>query len=300
MADRGNNQEAVVAAESTLTFFTKKAEECPLCGEHFHREEMRTGRGRQIAGNLTRELRRNYEPSKQYGPVYPLIYPVLVCPKCFYATYPDDFTAVPDQIQGALRDETDKRLDAFKGIFDSLNFVNERGLEEGIASYVLATYCYEHFPKQFSPTFKCGMSQLRAAWLSNDLHALRPTENFDYLAKVFYRKARFYYSLAVEREQNGEEPMTAASNLGPDLDKNYGYDGALYISGLLEYQYGPTSDPEKRRLALGRAKRTVARIFGMGKASKNKPAAILDNARDVYESISRELGSANSDPESPE
>jgi uncharacterized protein (DUF2225 family) len=35
----------------------------------------------------------------------------------------------------------------------------------------------------------------------------------------------------------------------------------------------------------------------MGKASKDKPAAILDNAREVYDAISKELGDADSAPE---
>jgi hypothetical protein len=35
----------------------------------------------------------------------------------------------------------------------------------------------------------------------------------------------------------------------------------------------------------------------MGRASKDKPAAILDNARDVYEEITKELGEENRDPE---
>ncbi|TVR69389.1 MAG: DUF2225 domain-containing protein [Spirochaetaceae bacterium] len=289
-----------MATESSLTFFSKTPLECPVCEGKVYREEMRTGRGRQIAGSLTRELRRNYEPSKQYGPVFPMIYTVIVCPSCFLATYPEDFAAVPDGKRALLEEETDKRLDAFNGLLPPLDFTSPRGLKEGIASYALATMCYDHFPKQFSPTFKCGVSQLRAAWLCGDLHRLHPSENYDYLAKVFYRKARFYYSLAVEREQNGAEPMSGARHLGPDIDKNYGYDGVLYISGLLEYQYGPKSDPEKRRIALDRAKRTVARIFGMGKASKNKPAAILDNAREVYESIARELGLKDADPEKDE
>lgn len=289
-----------MATESSLTFFSKTPISCPVCDGKVFREEMRTGRGRQIAGNLTRELRRNYEPSKQYGAVFPLLYPVIVCPSCFYAAYGEDFSNPPSNKVEALEEETDTRLDACNGLLPTLDFSNPRGLKEGIASYTLATMCYEHFPKQYSPSFKCGVSQLRAAWLCGDMHRLHPSENYDYLARVFYRKARFYYSVAVEGEQNGEEPLSGARNLGPDLDKNYGYDGVLYISGLLEYEYGPQSDPEKRQVALDRAKRTVARIFGMGKASKNKPAAILDNARDVYESITRELGLKDADPETDE
>ena len=286
-----------MAEAAKLTFFSKTPLECPVCEEKVFREEMRTGRGRQIAGNLTRELRRNYEPSKQYGEVFPLIYPVTVCPHCYYATYHEDFTAVPEQILETLRGEISAREDFLSDIFPSLDFTEPRGLEEGVASYVFATMCYEHFPKQFSPLFKSGVSQLRAAWLCNDLHRKYPTENYDYLARVFYRKARYYYTCAVEGEQDGSQPLSGAKHLGPDLDKNYGYDGVLYMTGLLEYQYGPRSDPAARKTALDRAKRTVARIFGMGKASKNKPAAILDNARDVYEAISKELGDSETSPD---
>jgi uncharacterized protein (DUF2225 family) len=278
-----------VASSAALTFFSKQPIECPVCEEKVFREEMRTGRGRQIAGNLTRELRRNYEVSKQFGEVYPLIYPVTVCPHCFYAAYPEDFSEVPDDCVDALRDDTMRRTEFLADIFPSLDFTEPRNLEEGVASYVFATLCYEHFPKQFSPIFKAGVSQLRAAWLAGDLHRKQPAENFDFLAAVFYRKARYYYSRAVEGEQDGSQSLSGAKHLGPDLDKNYGYDGVLYMTGLLEFQYGPRSDPAARHVALDRAKRTVARIFGMGKASKNKPAAILDNARDVYEAISKEL-----------
>ena len=286
-----------MAATASLTFFSKTPIECPVCEEKVFREEMRTGRGRQIAGNLTRELRRNYEPSKQFGEVYPLIYPVTVCPHCFYAAYGGDFLEVPEDRREALLEERDVRNRMLTEIFPALDFATPRSLEEGVASYVSATLCYEHFPKQFSPTFKAGLSQLRAAWLCNDLHRKHPTENFDYLAAVFYRKARYFYSCAVEGEQDGSEPLTGAAHLGPDIDKNYGYDGVLYISGLLEHEHGPRSNPEMRRHALERAKRTVARIFGMGKASKNKPAAILDNARGVYEAIAKELGVSADDVE---
>jgi hypothetical protein len=285
---------------ATLTFFSKNKIECPVCEEAFYREEMRTGRGRMIAGDLTKELRRNYEASQQYGEVYPLIYPVTVCPYCFYGAYQNDFSSVPDGAIDALRDGAAQRREAVEKLFDHLDFTEPRRLQEGIASYVLAIFCYDHFPKQYSPKFKQGLSALRAAWLSGDLHRKVPSENYDYLQQIFYRKARFFYSVAVEWEQTGREPLSGAGNLGPDLDKNYGYDGVLYLSGLLEYKYGPRKDPERRAEALGRAKRTIARIFGMGKASKDKPAAILDNAREVYGEISKELGDGKSDPEADE
>jgi len=282
---------------ASLTFFSKTPITCPVCDEKIFREEMRTGRGRQIAGNLTRELRRNYEESKQFGEVFPLIYPVTVCPSCHYAVFDDDFLLIPEAVIPKLHEETEKRLEMLADIFPDLNFSEPRGLPEGVAGYLFASLCYEHFPKQFSPLFKSGLCQLRAAWLCTDLHRKRPTENFDYMASVFYRKARYYYSRAVEGEQDGTQPLSGARTLGPDIDKNYGYDGVLYLSGLLEFEYGPRSDPEMRTHALQRAKRTVARIFGMGKASKEKPAAILDNAREVYDAINKELGESEGDDE---
>lgn len=284
-------------AGSSLTFFSKKPIECPVCETSFSREELRTGRGRLIAGDLTKELRREYEPSQKYGEVFPVIYAVTVCPSCYYAAYPQDFSNIPAEVVDKLQKQTDDRADTIGSILPQPDFAQPRDLQAGLASYFFAIMCYDHFPKEYSPTFKQGLSSLRAAWICNDLHRKQPQENFDYLAMLFYRKARFFYNLAVEREQSGEESIPNDFHLGPDLDKNYGYDGILYLSGLLDYRYGPRKDKEQRKKALERAKRTVAKIFGMGKASKEKPAAILDNARDVYEEIATELGLESTDPE---
>ncbi|MFP4638197.1 MAG: DUF2225 domain-containing protein [Spirochaetaceae bacterium] len=287
-------------SESSVTFFSKKPIVCPVCETSFHREELRTGRGRLIAGELTHELRREYEPSEKYGRVTPILYPVTVCPNCYYAAYQQDFLEVPPEVRRRLDQDRSRRAEAVHGIFPGLDFNSPRDLEEGVASYHFAVMCYEFFPTELSPTFKQGLSCLRAAWLCRDLHRRSPQENYDYLAHVFYRKARFFYEYAVEREQTGEEALPQKFPLGPDLDKNYGYDGVLYLVGLLDYRYGSRRDPEQRRIALERAKRTVAKIFGMGKASKSKPAAILDNAREVYRLIAAELGQEERDPEKAE
>lgn len=286
--------------ESSITFFQKKATKCPVCDKEFYREEMRTGRGRLIAGKLTHELRRTYEPSQKYGVIHPLIYPVVVCPHCYYAAFAQDFSTIRPETAELLHERFDERREQVENILPPLDFTAPRELKEGLASYYLATLCYEHFHKEVSPTFKKGLCCLRAAWVANDMHKRHPSDNYDYLARVFYRKARFFYAHAIELEQTGKEKLSAGGHLGPDMDKNYGYDGVLYVTGMLEYRYGPTTDSEKRQVALNRAKRTIARIFGMGRASKDKPAAILDNARDVYEQIAKELGSTDTDPENPD
>jgi hypothetical protein len=275
---------------STLTFFSKEPIECPVCTGNFYREELRTGRGRLIAGDLTHELRRIYVPSKKYGEVYPLNYPVTVCPNCYYAAYHRDFLELPDKAKTEISEDTTSRMDSIQPIFPVLDYTESRGLAEGCAGYFFALKCYDFFPPEFSPTIKQGLSALRAAWLCNDLHRKKPNENYDYLSKIFYRKARFFYTLAVEHEQKGVEGIAGAKHLGPDLDKDYGYDGVLYMAGYLEYKYGPKGDPQKRKAALDRAKRTIAKIFGMGRASKDKPVVLLDNARDVYEEIAKEMG----------
>ena len=61
------------------------------------------------------------------------------------------------------------------------------------------------------------------------------------------------------------------------------FDGILYIYSYLELYHGPENDPAVREEDLRRAKQTIARIFGMGKATKDKPVAILENARLLYE-----------------
>ena len=154
---------------------------------------------------------------------------------------------------------------------------------------------YDHFPKYYLPTFKRGLCALRSAWLFNDLHRKFPSENYEYLSQLFYRKAAFYYKLTLEKDQKGEEALKPKMNYGPDTDKNYGYDGILYISGILEYKYGPKKDPEKRKKSLEDVRRMFSKLFGIGKASKDKPSTILDKAKDLYFKIGQELGTQKSE-----
>ncbi|MCX7039034.1 MAG: DUF2225 domain-containing protein, partial [Spirochaetes bacterium] len=209
-----------------LTFFEKKQTVCPVCGGKFYREEPLSGGGRLIAGELTDELRRKYEPSKKFGEVHPLVYPVVVCPTCYYSAYPHDFAALPDDTLKKAEVNADERREAIGLVFPELDFTSPRTLKEGAASHFFAIMCYDFFDRRANPTFKAGLSSLRAAWLFSDLHARFPADNYDFLSKIFYRKARFYYMLSLEREQKGQEAFDAALNFGPDLDKNYGYDGA--------------------------------------------------------------------------
>jgi hypothetical protein len=272
-----------------LTFFEKKQTVCPVCDAKFYREELLSGGGRLIAGELTEELRRKYEPSKKFGEVHPLVYPVTVCPTCYFAAYPQDFGKLPDNGRKLAEVNTDERREAIGLVFPELDFTSPRTLKEGAASHFFAIMCADFFDKRTNPTFKAGLSALRAAWVFADLHARFPADNYDYLSRLFYRKARFYYMLSLEKEQKGQEPFDAALNFGPDLDKNYGYDGAIYVAAYLDYRYGSDAQPAKRVESLEFAKRMIGKVFGVGKASKAKPSVVLDKAKEIYDRMGEEV-----------
>ncbi|MCL2791548.1 MAG: DUF2225 domain-containing protein [Spirochaetaceae bacterium] len=276
-------------SKQPITFLSKTETDCPVCGLKFRKEEMMTGGGRLNAGDLTEELRRLYIPSKKYGEINPLIYYITTCPDCLFSASASDFSEVKAPQIAELKANTEDRISSLESIFDSVDFKAKRTLIEGIASYYLAVMALDSFTKDMSPTVKGGIYCLRSAWLCNDLHAKFPSENYDYMAELFYKKATFYYVKALDYEQDGSEGIGGAKNLGPDLDKNYCYDGVLYVGAYLQYKYASIEDEAKHKEALANAKRIVAKIFGMGKASKNKPAAILDNAKDLYDKIKNEL-----------
>jgi hypothetical protein len=262
---------------------------CPICDAKFFREDLLSGGGRLIAGDLTKELRRLYEPSKKFGAIHPLAYPITVCPICYFAALPQDFTSVPDASVKKAEVNTDDRRQSVSSIFPQLDFTSPRTLREGVASYFFAAMCYDFYDRKSNPTFKAGLASLRAAWLLSEIHKSEPGENWDHLGLMFYRKAHFYYSLALERESAGQEAFDAALAFGPDLDKNYGYYGVIYLAAYLDFKYGPVLDPQKRIVALQYARRMMAKIFGVGKSSKNRPSAILDNAKEVYEQMGAEI-----------
>ncbi|HTX72590.1 MAG TPA: DUF2225 domain-containing protein [Rectinemataceae bacterium] len=273
--------------ERKITFISKEATRCPVCDASFRREELFSGRVN--AGELTDELHRTYIPMQAYGEVHPLVYDVTVCPSCWYAAYKTDFLGIPPKVVHPLSEGIAARVEAVQRLFSPLDFSSPRGLMEGAASYYLAMLCYEHFSKEYSPAIKQGISALRAAWLCTELEEKHGGQNYGYAAKVFYSKARFLYRVAVESEQKGKESLTTVKWLGPDTDKNYGYEGVLYLVAVLELKYGPTADEAKRAELLTDAKRTVAKMFGLGKKTRTKPGPLVDKVRDLYDMLKAEL-----------
>ncbi|MCL2381469.1 MAG: DUF2225 domain-containing protein [Treponema sp.] len=275
--------------EAKISFQSKEEYTCPLCANVFHREELHFGSGRLIAGSLTDELHRLYEPSVKYGEVYPLLYQATVCPACWFALMDKDFEEIPPgAINMAVKDRK-KRIADTRLIFPDIDFGEPRDLVSGAASLYLVMRCYTYLPGEFSPTIKQGIASLRAGWLLQELDRKFPGEHYDWLSTLFKRKAQYLYNEAIRREQSGQESLSALKLFGPDTDKNYGYEGTLYLSALLRYKYGFLDKPELRTPALEEAKRTISRIFGVGKSSKAKPGPLLEFARTLYENISKEL-----------
>jgi len=106
---------------------------------------------------------------------------------------------------------------------------------------------------------------------------------------LFKKKSQFLYNEAIAKEQNGKETLSGIKNFGPDTDKNYSYEGALYLSALLRLKYGGRDNPDVRTEALQTSKRTIAKMFGLGRSSKNKPGPLLELARELYDNINKEL-----------
>ncbi|MBO6177402.1 MAG: DUF2225 domain-containing protein [Treponema sp.] len=277
-----------------ISYWAKEKIICPVCHKPFEKEVMHKGSGRMIAGSLTDELHRNFEPSKKYGRVYPLIYDIGCCPKCHCAFFWKDFTDIKDvsSLDRIMSDE-DHRREAVEAIFPYYNLREQRSLYDGAAMYYLALLCYEKVDIAYAPTFKRAMLCLRLAWLCKDIERVCPGHNYNYVADVFYRKALFFYQQTLINETGRIESIETVGNFGPDMDKNYGYDGVIYLCGLLEYKYGQHEDEELRLKKLDESKRSIARIFGLGKSSKSKPGPLLDVARSLYDKLTAELSANN-------
>jgi uncharacterized protein (DUF2225 family) len=237
--------------ELKISFLSKEKIQCPICSTSFHREEMLSGGGRLNAGEITDELHRLYIPSAKYGDVYPLAYTATVCPECWFASIDKDFFNVPAKVREKILEDKDARIAEAGKILPWVDFTRPRELVDGAVSLYLVIRCYEYFTLDFSPTIKQGIASLRASWLFEELEKKHPDNNYDWLAILFKKKALFFYLEGIQREQTGKEKLSGINNFGPDTDKNYAYEGALYLSALLQWKYGQRDDSERRVQLLG-------------------------------------------------
>jgi len=266
-----------------VTFFSKREITCPSCKTIFKREELQIGRGRINAGELTNELRRLYIPTQKYGVVNPLLYPILICPSCFFSGLLSDFQKLPQDNINTISLEEENRHKLISKIFGiSFDFTERRSLITGLASYILAFSSTIHLPKIFSPTARRGLYSLRAAWLAEDCYNKSKIPIFQELQKEMYHQAYINYDLALDKQIRNIEPFDGFIWMGPDIDTNFGYDGMLYITALLNLKHLSLLSIDEQLVKLGQTKRVLSKIFGVGKATKEKPTVLVSNAKNLY------------------
>ncbi len=279
-----------------ITFRQKNATVCPVCRNEFFREEMFTGGGRLIADKLTDELRMTYKENKKWGRIYPLSYLLNVCPNCLFTAYPKDFNDVTDDEVMKIQGMSSARKNAVNKFFGDIDFNQDRNLLMGGASFMLAVDCYNLRRKNVAPTFKKAVSSIRGAWLFSDLAEQYPERPYKKMSLFFYKKAYEYYFSVLELIQSGGEPADAAGNMGPDSDKNWGYEGILYLSAILTVKFGAIEkDPAKRTENFRRSKMYLSRLFGMGKSSRSTPSDLIEKTRMLYEKINQTMESLESE-----
>lgn len=269
-----------------ISFREKNPIKCPVCSYEYNQERMLTGGGRLIAGKLSDELRRHYEENKKVGKVYPLAYLLVVCPRCLYTAYQQDFLSLTSDEAAAIQSTAAARVSTIKKFFNNLSFDEDRTLAHGAASMMLAVDIYNMRNKNVAPTFKKAISSIRAAWLFDDMSKENPEGPYKKLSNFFYTKAYSFYEKVLDLFTTGAEPVEAAGSLGPDYDKNWGYEGVLYLYSVLTIKFGAMeSDVKKRIDNFERTKRILSKVFGIGKSTKNKPGALIDMTRDQYDKI---------------
>ncbi|MBO5691375.1 MAG: DUF2225 domain-containing protein, partial [Spirochaetaceae bacterium] len=118
-----------------ISFYTKEKMTCTVCRKAFPREEMLSGSGRMIAGELTDELHRIFEPSAKYGQIYPLIYSVGACPNCHTALFWNDFKPLSSAEAEEILEGEEARRKKVGTIFPHYNLNRERTVFDGAAMY---------------------------------------------------------------------------------------------------------------------------------------------------------------------
>lgn len=280
-----------MSEELKISFFEKNPRVCPVCSSEFHHETLLTGGGRLIAGELRTDLRRMYEKSSKYGIIYPLIYVVLVCPECLYASFPEDFNSIDTKRMKDIMFSLDERKKYMEDFFGSgIDFRKNRNLLSGAASYFLALDGYHYHTKETAPTLKKALCSIRLTWVLEDLSKMYPNDNYEKLIPFFQYKASTLYSDAIEHMATGKETFDKLKSYGPDIDNNFGYEGMLYMGALLGFRSSRfIPDYKVKANVLVLSKRKISKVFGAGKSSKSKPSALLEKIKELYQNITEEL-----------
>ena len=286
-------EEEETQKKALISYYAKQDTKCPICKAHFHQELLHSGRGRLVSEKITPELRRTYKANKKYGKIYPQAYSIISCPKCLYSAFPNDFMDVEEEEALLIKRLSDSRRQKIERLLGALSFYEKRNLVLGAASYLLALDCYAKKGSRVAPTPKKAVCSLRSAWLFGDLAEAFPKRAFHKVRDFLYLEAARFYSPSLDILSNGAEPQSQfVQILGPDTDKNWNFEGVIYINSYLSHKYTAElvpHDQEKQIKLRQTARRNLAQLYGHGKASFAKPSLIVEYARTLHDEITEDL-----------
>lgn len=280
------------APAKKISYYAKEESKCPVCGYIHKKEELLSGGGRLIAGNIAPDLRRKYKPNPKFGTIVPMAYSVQVCPQCLYAAYARDFTSLKADEIAVVKETVDYRKQLLQALFGEVDFSQPRDLLLGAASYILVNDCYHLRGREVAPTIKKAVSSIRAAWLLADLFEKADYRPYDKVSDFYFMQSAMLYFDVLELLQSGKEPLDQATYmLGPDLDHNWGYDGVIYLNSYLIHKFASqmADTAAQQYELLDKAKRYLSKLYGTGKSNKAKPNLIVDMAKDLYDEIGEVL-----------
>jgi hypothetical protein len=118
-----------ISAEENILFFQKRDPMSGLRRVLSIKEEMMTGGGRMIAGNLDDDLRRHYEPSKKFGEVFPSgLLHVHLSPLPLFGGTLGFFSRWTRKVIPALEAAIGDRKEYILGLFPNIEYAQPRGL----------------------------------------------------------------------------------------------------------------------------------------------------------------------------
>ena len=145
-----------------ISYWSKEKCICPVCKKSFDREVMLSGNGRMIAGNLSDDLHRTFEPSARFGRIYPLIYEIGACPNCYTALLWNDFKELKNRdAEERIFSHKEDRKNKVNTIFPHFVLNRERTIFDGAAMYYLAVLTYSDANPELLPTMKSAFLTLR-------------------------------------------------------------------------------------------------------------------------------------------
>ena len=278
-----------------VSFFSKTKTTCPACRYKFNIETYFTGRGRLNSVEIANDLRRIYQPSKKFGTIYPLIYHVLVCPKCWFAALPEDFhfdKKSPYDLK-ELNAFSETRKKQSREIIPEVDFKRDRNLHNGLISYFLAISSYQHFYQNSLKTVKKAILALRASWVIDDLlkEEKEDLEKYQYLKEYFrFLSFKNFSNYFTQMYDSKKKQFIEINYYGPDIDFDYGYKGFVYTFSYLSYEFIEMIKEESDKLKkLNEIKIMLAKIFGFGRSSKGNPSPLLEKSRIFYDLLKEKI-----------